>query len=150
MVSSTIKDSKVSGLIKAHFIPFAVDMANAPAELKMVLQAAGEAHPYVVYLNDKLQPIHSSSGMRDVEEMVADLEKVLENKQLAMSKANEAEMDKQVTNLDKALGDKHYKEATAAWNALNKLKGYSKNRQKAYELMDKAQADGMKKQSDAV
>jgi len=150
MVSSTIKDPKISGMIKANFIPYAVDMANAPADLKMLLQAAGEAHPYVVYLNDKLQPLHSSSGMRDIEEMAADLEKVLENKQLAMSKANEAELDKQLGNMEKALEDKHYKEVTVAWNALNKLKGYSKSRQKAYELMDKAQADVMKKQADAV
>src|SRR5262245_25826202 len=121
MVGTTVKDKKVSSLIKAHFVAFAVDVENAPPALKSLLKSAGDTHPYVAYLHDRLQRVHSSSGMRDVEEMSADLEKVLENKQLAMSKPNEAELEKQVTTLEHALEDKHYKEATAAWATIQRI-----------------------------
>ena len=144
-MSSTLRDPKVSQIIKRHFVAVAFDANTAPAEIKAAFaRTGGERLPYVLYLNDKGQLIHGTSGGKSPEDLYADLDKVLNDKSMALSKKGESDLAKLVDTLAKQLEEKKLKEAVATFNNIQKFRGYSATKDKAHDLMDKAQDDGLK------
>jgi hypothetical protein len=144
-VSSTLRDPKISQIIKRYFVAVALDANAAPPEVKAAFpRTGGSAPPFILYLNEQGQYLYGTNGGKSAEDLRADLDKVLTDKSFAIPKYREAELAKQVAALEKHLEEKRIKEAVAAFNNIQKLRGYSVTKDKAYDLMDKAQEDGLK------
>src|SRR5207253_173 len=71
-------------------------------------------------------------------------------KAVALPKAREADLTKQLEALGKALDTNNRKQATTAFQAILRLRGYHEAKDKAHDLMDAAQAEGIRQLRDAV
>jgi ribosomal protein L20 len=150
-VSSTLRDPKISQVIKRHFVAVAFDANTAPTEVKAAFTRTGnQRFPFVLYLNDKGQLIHGTSGGRSAEDLRADLDKALNDKSLELPKNRETELTKLVDTLEKQLEEKKHKEAIATFNSIQKFRGYSAAKDRAFDLMDKAQEGGLKSLDEAL
>jgi hypothetical protein len=135
----------VSKLLRRHFVAVAVDANSAPPEIRAAFtRTGGNAFPFLLYVNDRGQYLNGSSGGRSPEDVRGDLDKALTDKSLAMPKNRESELAKLVEELEKQLDAKKHKEATATFNKILALRGYAAGKDKAWDLMDKAQEDGLK------
>lgn len=150
LVSVTLKNPKVSQMIKRNFVPYAVDANAAPPEVQALFAKGGGAIPMIFYLNDKGQFVKSTNGFRSPEQILSDMEAALTDKTVSVPKTKEAELNKQLAILEKALGAKNNKQATTAYSAMKKIKGYSSLKEKAFELIETAQAEGSAKTKEAV
>jgi hypothetical protein len=138
-------------LIRRHFIAVALDANAAPAEIRAAFaRTGGNRFPFLLYVNDKGQYLAGSNGGRSAEDVRADLEKALSDKSLAVPKNRESELGKLVEELEKHLEAKKPKEATAVFNKLLAVRGYSPLKDKAWDLMDKAQEEGLKSLDEAL
>lgn len=143
MAAGALRDPAVGLTLGRHFVSVAVDKAKSPPELQEVFKRVeGEKLPLLVFLSDKGQYLLGISGPREPKKFQADLEEVLKSKQLALSKKGEADLTKHVAALQKALDAKDYKKAVAAFHSIEQVHGYSAEKDRAYDLMDKAQEDG--------
>jgi hypothetical protein len=146
----TLQDPKVSQLLKRHFVALAVDIDNPPKELQSHFsKIEGKTLPFLLCVTDRCQFLHGSSGARNAEQLAADLTKTLANKAVALPKAREAELAKQLEALEKALDAHDRKKATTAFQAILRLRGYNEAKDKAHDVMDAAQAEGSKELRDA-
>src|SRR5262249_3992249 len=94
--------------------------------------------------------LHGTSGARNPEQLGADLAKVLANKAVALPKAREADLTKQLVALEKALDANNRKQANTTFQAILRLRGYNAAKDKTHDLMDAAQAEGVKQLCEAV
>src|SRR5262249_32349445 len=151
LASVTLQDPKVSQLLKRHFVSLVVDIDNAPKEIQPLLgKIEGKTLPFLLCITDRGQFLHGTSGARNAEQLATDLEKALANKAVALPKAREADLAKQLEALEKALDANTRKQANTTFQAIVRLRGYSEAKDKAHDLMDRAQADGIKQLRDAV
>ncbi len=149
-MSETLRDPKIAQTLKRHFVSVALDVDNAPPEARALFAQTGENRlPYVVIVNDRGQYLVGNSGGASVLELKSDLEKALEHKTIATPKTRESELTRQVEALQKALDNKNYKEANSVFAAIQRARGYHAQKDKAHELMDKAQEEGLKKLTEA-
>jgi hypothetical protein len=147
----TLQDPKVSQLLKRHFVALVVDIDNPPKEIQPLLgKIEGKILPFLLCVTDRGQFLQGTSGGRSPEQLVADLAKVLANKAVTLPKAREADLTKQLEALEKALDANNRKQATTAFQAILRLRGYNEAKDKAHDLMDVAQAEGIKQLRDAV
>lgn len=147
----TLRDPKVSQLLKRHFVALAVDIDNAPKEIQPLLgKIEGKTLPFLLSVSERGQFLHGTSGARNPDQLAADLEKTLANKAVALPKAREADLAKQLGSLEKALEANNRKQATTAFQAILRLRGHSEAKDKAHDLMDTAQERGTKQLRDAV
>src|SRR5262249_46482988 len=72
------------------------------------------------------------------------------NKAVTLPKAREADLTRQLETLEKALDANNRKQANTAFQAIVRMRGYSESKDKAHDLMDAAQAEGIKQLRDAV
>jgi hypothetical protein len=143
MAAGALRDPIVGLTLSRHFVSVAVDKEKAPPELQEVFKRVeGNKLPFLVFLTDKGQYILGISGPRDAKRFQGDLEEVLKGKQVLMSKKNEADLARHVAALQKALDAKDYKKAIAALHGVEQVHGYSAEKDRAYDLMDKAQEEG--------
>jgi hypothetical protein len=150
-VSSTLRDPQIAKIIRRHFIPVAVDANAAPAELRALFaRTGGNRFPFVLYINDKGQYIYGTNGGRAAEDLRGDLDKVLGEKSLAVPKNREAELTKLVDELEKQLEGQKFKEALATFSKVQSIRGYSATKDRAFDLMDKAQDGGLKSIEEAL
>jgi uncharacterized protein YyaL (SSP411 family) len=151
MAGTTFKDAKTNSMMNRHFIPFVVDVDNAPPEITGLYdKVKGMTLPFIMFVTEKGEFVQGSSGFRAAEELRGDMVKVLGNKAFILSKKNEAELTKQTESLAKLLEARSYSKASASLAVINKIKGYSSSKDKAYDLLDAAQADAAKKVTEAV
>lgn len=149
-MSETLRDAKISQILKRHFVSVALDVDNAPPEARAIFQQiGGNTLPYVAVLSDRGLYINGSSGGASVLELKSDLEKALEHKAVATPKTREPELNKQLEALQKALDDKKPKEAMNVLAAINRIRGYHALKDKVHDALDKAQEDGLKKLTEA-
>jgi hypothetical protein len=147
----TLQDPKVSQLLKRHFVALAVDIDNAPKEIQPLFgKIEGKTLPFLLCVTDRGQFLHGTSGARDPEQLVTDLTKALANKAVALPKSREADLGKQLEALQKALDANNRKQANTAFQAILRLRGYNEAKDKAHDLMDATQAEGVKQLRDAV
>jgi hypothetical protein len=147
----TLQDSKVSQLLKRHFVALAVDIDNTPKEIQPLLsKVEGKTLPFLLCITDRGQFLHGTSGARNPEQLGADLAKVLANKAVALPKAREADLTKQLVALEKALEANNRKQANTTFQAILRLRGYNEAKDKAHDLMDAAQVEGVKQLREAV
>jgi hypothetical protein len=147
----TLQDPKVSQILKRHFVALVVDIDNAPREIQPLLgKIEGKTLPFLLCVTDRGQFLHGTSGPRNPEQLGADLANTLANKAVVLPKAREADLAKQLGALEKALDANNRKQATTAFQAILRLRGYSGAKDKAHDLMDAAQAEGIKQLRDAV
>jgi hypothetical protein len=147
----TLQDPKVSQVLKRHFVALAVDIDNAPKEIQPLLgKIEGKTLPFLLCVTDRGQFLHGTSGPRDPEQLGADLAKALANKVVALPKARETDLVKQLEALQKALDANNRKQTNTAFQAILRLHGYSEAKDKAHDLMDTAQEQGTKQLRDAV
>ena len=147
----TLRDPQTSRLIRRHFIAVSVDVKDAPEAISALFRrTGGEVMPFLLYLTDRGQYVHGTSGPRTAEDVRGDLGKVLAAKGLAMPKAREAPLGKQVEALAEALEGHHYTKASAIFSAITRARGYSPVKDEAYDKMDVVQAGGIKKLDSAV
>ena len=147
----TLQDPKVSQLLKRHFVSLVVDIDNAPRELQPHFnKIEGKTLPFLLCVTDKGQFLQGTSGPRNAEQLVADLTKTLGNKAVALPKAREADLTKQLETLEKALDANNRKQSNTAFQAILRQRGYSQAKDKAHDLMDAAQAEAIKQLRDAV
>lgn len=141
----TLKDPNVSKLLNRHFVPVVVDIDKPPPEVAALFpKVKGQTLPFLLYVSERGQFINGTSGGRSAAELQADLEKTLADKQYTIPKAGETELTKQLAALEKALGDKAYSKVPAIWQAIGKIRGYGPGKDKAYDLLEAAEADGRK------
>ncbi len=149
-MSETLRDPKIAQILKRHFVSVALDVDNAPPEARALFTQTGDNQlPYVVIINDRGQYLSGSSGGPSVSELKGDLEKALEHKTMAVPKTRESELTRQVEALQKAVDAKNHKEAMSVLAAINRIRGYHAQKDKAHEIMDKAQEEGLKKLTEA-
>jgi hypothetical protein len=147
----TLRDPKVSKLLHRHFVAVAFDIGRVPPPVNALFpRTGGKAMPFIVVMNPRGQYLAGTSGFRNAQQLAADLEKVLGDRTLALPKAREAELTKQVAALEKALAEKKYKQATTAFQAVARARGYSALKDKAHDLLDEAQKDAAKQRDRAV
>ena len=147
----TLQDPKVSQLLKRHFVALVVDIDNASKELQPLFgKIEGKTLPFLLCVADRGQFLHGTSGGRNPEQLAADLTKVLANKAVALPKPREADLTKQLEALEKALDANNRKQATTAFQTILRLRGYSEAKDKAHDLMDAVQAEGIKQLREAV
>jgi hypothetical protein len=147
----TLQDPKVAQLLRRHFVAVAVDIDHAPGEVRPLFnQIQGRTLPFLVHITDRGQFVHGTSGGRNPDQFAADLNKVLADKAVALPKAREAALAKQVEALEKALDANNRKQAATAFQAILRTRGYSELKDKAHDLMDAAQSEGVKQLRDAL
>ena len=147
----TLQDPKVGELLKRHFVALVVEIDNAPKELQPLFNKIdGKTLPFLLCLTDRGQFLHGTSGPRNPEQLVADLTKTLADKAVALPKAREADLSKQLEALEKALDANNRKQAATAFQAIVRFRGYNAAKDKAHDLMDAAQAEGVKQLRDAL
>jgi hypothetical protein len=135
----------ISKVIKRHFVAVALDANAAPAEVKAAFtRTGGERLPFILYVNDKGQFLHGTNGGKSAEDLRADLDKVLGDKSFALPKNAETELTKLTDTLEKQLEEKNTKDAIKTFANIQKIRGYSATKDRAFDLMDKAQEDGLK------
>jgi hypothetical protein len=148
-VSSTLQDAKVKQTLQRHFVSFSVDANKATPDVQALFDKAKGQLPFLVFVSNRGQVLEGSGGYLKAGEFQALLTKVLENKALALTKAQETNLAKQVDALAKLLDDKTYAKAGPAIAAINKIQGYSPTKDKYYDLLETAQADGDKALAEA-
>jgi len=141
LVTTTLRDERVSQFINRYFVPVSVDFAKQPFDLKGTILKAGKTPPLIVLMGDRGQYLTGLSGYKKPNEVEAEMMKVLEDRLFAMPKSREPEMDKNVKELEKLLTDKSWPKAAAAFRGILQVRGYSPLKDQAYELLDKAQLD---------
>ena len=147
----TLRDPKVSTLLNRHFIPVVVDIDKPPPELIPLLQKVdGQTLPFLLCVSDRGQYMSGTSGRRDAAQLKGDLDKTLQDKQFALTKAGEAELTKQVAALEKVLDDKAYAKVPPIWQAIGRVRGYGPLKEKAYDLLDAAQEEAKKELLEAL
>jgi len=128
-----------------------VDIDNTPKELQPLLsKIEGKTLPFLLCVTDRGQFLHGTSGPRNPEQLAADLGKTLADKAVALPKGREAELTKQVEALEKALDANNRKLGSTAFQAILRLRGYHEAKDKAHDLMDARQAEGIKQLHDAL
>jgi hypothetical protein len=147
----TLRDPNVSKLLNRHFVPVVVDVDKPPPEVSALFQKVnGQTLPFLIYVSDRGQFLNGTSGLRSAADLKADLEKSLGDKQYTITKTGDAELNKQLTALEKALTDKTYTKVPAIWTAIGKVRGYGPAKDKAYDLMEEAESDGRKELAAAL
>ena len=143
MANGALRDPIVGLTLSRHFVSVAVDKEKAPPELQEVFKRVeGNKLPYLVFLTDKGQYILGISGPREAKKFQGDLEEVLKGKQLAVAKKSEADLSRHVAALQKALDAKDYRKALLSFHSIEQIHGYNPEKDRAYDLMDKAQEEG--------
>jgi hypothetical protein len=149
-VSSTLQDAKVKQTLQRHFVSFSVDANKATPDIQALFDKSKGQLPFLIFVSNRGQLLEGTGGYLKAEEFQTLLSKVLENKALALTKAQEATLAKQVDALGKLLDDKTYAKAGPAIAAINKVQGYSSTKDKYYDLLDAAQADADKALAEAL
>lgn len=150
MLGDIYQDSKIRQLLNRHFVAVVVDYQRPPADLKAMFgRIEGNGMPIVMVLDGRGQFVNGHRRpSRD--ELVADLEQALGLRTMAVPVAKEAELNKHLEKLQAELEAKNYKKAVAEFKAVATVRGYSLLKDKAHDLMDGAQAEGLKKLDDAL
>jgi hypothetical protein len=139
----TLRDSIVGLTLNRHFVSAVIASDKVPPELKGYMDKAdGQGLPCLLLLSDRGDYILGMKGQREAKKFQADLEEVLKNKAFAMSKSKEADLTRQVAALEKALDAKDYKKAVSTFQNIQQVSGYSTLKDRADDLMDKAQEEG--------
>jgi hypothetical protein len=141
LVVTSFKDERISQFLNRYFVPVSLDFTKQPAEMTKLIGQAGKAPPIILLLNEKGQYLQGLSGFKKPNEIEGELIKVLEEK-YGVPKAKDAEIEKKLELLAKAVEDKAWAKAKPLFNEIVAIRGYSAMKDKAYEVMDAAQADG--------
>jgi hypothetical protein len=149
-VSSTLQDAKIKQTLQRHFVSFAVDANKATPDIQAFFQKAKAQLPFLIFISNRGEYLEGTGGYLKAPEFQTLLTKVLENKALALSKAQEGTLAKQVDALGKLIDDKAYTKAGPAIAAINKIQGYSPTKDKYYDLLETAQADADKALAEAL
>jgi hypothetical protein len=143
LATATLRDPILALTINRHFTPVVIDSGKVPPEIKeMYGRIEGTMLPYLIFVTDHGQFLLGTSGMRNSKTVQADIEEVLKNKALSVPKNKEIELTKQVAALEKALDAKDYKKALSAYQAVQQVHGYHALKDRASDLLDKAQEEG--------
>jgi hypothetical protein len=153
-VAGLMKEPEVQKLINRYFVPLAINAEKNDKKENTILfpldKIGGNTLPLVTFLTEKGQYIHGSNGPRKKEELLADIKKVLTDKNHSVAPAADANLGKQAETLQKALEAKNFKQAGPIYAAILKVRGYSANKDKAFDLMDDAQFEGVRLLKEAV
>lgn len=153
-----LKEPEIQKLVNRYFIPLAVNVKTHNQKEKSMMFPADKDKfggdqvpiPWVAFSSEQGKYILGSKGARTKDEFLADIKKVLSDKSRSVAPAAEANLAKQVETLQKALEAKNFKQAGPVYAAIVKVRGYSANKDKACDLMDDAQFDGVRLLKEAV
>lgn len=142
LATTTLRDERIAQFVNRYYVPVSVDFAKQPLDLKATILKAGKTPPMIILMGSGGQYITGLAGYKKPNEVEPELMKVLEDKAFALPKSREAEMDKNVKELEKLLGDKAWPKAAAEFKSILAVRGYSPLKDQAYDLLDKAQLEG--------
>lgn len=150
LAASTLKDAKIDKAVNRHFVAVSLEDVNLPQEIVAhTNKLPRQVIPSILYLDSKGQFLSGTTGFREKDEMLEDLQKA-QQKLPPASPDDELDIARQLRLLAKALEAKKYASAGTAFGLILKTKGYSAKRDKAYDLIDAAQEDAVKKIAEAV
>ncbi len=153
-VAALLKEPDVQKLVNRYFVPLAINAKTNNMKENSILfpfdKIGGNTLPFVTMFTDKGQFILGSNGPRKKEDLLAYIKKALSDKSQVISPAVEANLGKQVEGLQKAIEAKNFKQAGQTYATIMKNRGYSANKDKAFDLMDEAQFDGVRLLKEAV
>ncbi|OAI46730.1 hypothetical protein AYO44_10825 [Planctomycetaceae bacterium SCGC AG-212-F19] len=153
-VATALREPELYKLVNRYFIPVVINCEKADIKDQIALfpreKIGGTMLPFISFLNERGQFIQGSSGARDKDQLLADLKKVLNDKNNSVAPLLEATLVKQADMLQKALEAKNFKQAGTVYAAIVKVRGYSPSKDKTYDLMDEAQFDAVRLLKEAV
>jgi outer membrane protein assembly factor BamD (BamD/ComL family) len=143
-VTMTLRDEKLGQLINRYLVPVSVDFDKPPAEVKPhVDKIAKKPPPAVLIFNERGQLMNTLTGTWQAKDLYGNLLEMLQDKGYTLAKTKEAEVSKQVDLLEKALGEKKpWVKATPIFRNIVQNPGYSPLKDRAYDLLEKAQEGG--------
>jgi hypothetical protein len=150
-LAAMFKDQRLSQLLNRFCVPVVVDSKAAKADqtVKLLLDKAGKAEPYILLLDEKGQYLSGLSGLRKTNEIEGAILDALKE-HFKIPEAVEKKLEAQVMELDIHITGKDWAKAVPLFKAIVAVKGYSAKKETAYELMDTAEADTSLKYRDVL
>lgn len=144
-ITMALRDEKLGHLINRYFIPVSVDFDKPPAEIKTHIdKLAKKPAPAILIFSERGQIMNTLTGTWQAKDLHGNLLEMLLDKGYGLAKTKEAEVSKQVDALEKALAEKKpWAKATPLYRNIIQVPGYSPLKDKAYDLIEKAQEDGV-------
>jgi hypothetical protein len=135
------RDERLSQFLNRYFIPVSIDATKPPPELKAYFV---KTTPVILFISERGQYLSGMAGYKKTNEIEEEVLKILQDKAYVIPKNRETELEKQVDALKAALDDKAWAKAVPIYKTIMAVRGYGPIKEKAFELMDAAQADATK------
>jgi len=147
---AVLRDERITQILNRYYVAVSVDYDKPPAELKNELaKTVKPGAPFLLFLTDRGEGFNTLTGTWKAEQIQEYMLKALLDKGYNLPKSKQADAAKQVEALEKAIEQKSWSKATQTFRSILALSGYSPLKDKAYDLMDKAQEGSTEALNDA-
>lgn len=146
-------DENLQKQLRRHCICFVVDYHQLPKDLAQILSTKGYTDaqcPIHLLLTPQKEVLgwHTQCVAADI--LANRILQVITDKRMRMSPAQEKEINKLVPVLQTALNDRDAKKIQATWTAILRIPGCGEARNKAWDVLDAAEAPARKKLLEAA